>query len=76
MKCKSSTKCSELSAEEKKTPQKKTKKGKKIPSNQQYSYSQLDTVETAKYEKNALVFFLNSERAIHSVTPRQPTPFR
>ena len=32
------------------------------------------TVRTARYKANTLVLFLNSPRALHSVSPRSPTP--
>ncbi|MEZ5490775.1 MAG: hypothetical protein R3F50_10695 [Gammaproteobacteria bacterium] len=34
----------------------------------------VDVVSTAEYEANTLVFFINSERSIHAVSPRTATP--
>jgi hypothetical protein len=34
----------------------------------------VDVTNTATYEANTLVFFLNTERSIHAVTPRSATP--
>lgn len=34
----------------------------------------INVVETAKYEANTLVFFINSEKSIHAVSPRSATP--
>ena len=36
--------------------------------------NKVDIVSTAQYEANTLVFFINSERSIHAVSPRTATP--
>jgi hypothetical protein len=36
-------------------------------------YNAVEIVETARYAANKLVFFLNSPRSIHAVSPRTPT---
>ncbi|MCP5346825.1 MAG: hypothetical protein R3F41_15490 [Gammaproteobacteria bacterium] len=36
--------------------------------------NKVDVVRTVKYEANTLVFFINSERSIHAVSPRTATP--
>eukprot|EP00959_Pyramimonas_sp_CCMP1952_P095626 1998840-Pyramimonas_sp.AAC.1 len=54
----------------------KVHKEKKVPSNQQYYYGQLEETERAVYQKNTLVWFVNSQKAIHSVTKRSPTTSR
>jgi hypothetical protein len=36
----------------------------------------LEAANTAKYQRNTLVWFVNSRHSVHSVTPREPTTFR
>lgn len=36
--------------------------------------AQVHTVRTGRYKANTLVLFLNSQRSIHAVSPRSPTP--
>lgn len=35
----------------------------------------VEVVERVPYRRNTLVFFVNSPRSLHAVTPRPPTPF-
>uniref|UniRef100_A0A7S0RBG2 Uncharacterized protein n=1 Tax=Pyramimonas obovata TaxID=1411642 RepID=A0A7S0RBG2_9CHLO len=68
MKCKNArAPCKELSEH--------AHKVKKVPSNQQYWHGHMDVVTTAGYAKNTLVWFINSQKAVHSVTNRVPTPY-
>mmetsp|Transcript_41736 Transcript_41736/g.50614 ORF Transcript_41736/g.50614 Transcript_41736/m.50614 type:complete len:174 (+) Transcript_41736:2-523(+) len=41
----------------------------------QYDPSQIQVTDSVKYEANTFVMFINGEKAIHAVTPRNKTPY-
>ena len=63
--------CHEVPDSEKRARGMDTKSG-----HEHFDYKDLEVVNTAHFEKNTLVWFINAFTSVHAVTPRSPTKYR